>query len=104
MRAILLTLWYLPRNIVIAVLKGYRFAISPLYGDVCKFHPSCSRYGLDAITDHGVIRGSALTLRRLGRCHPWALGGVDDVPSPRHHNFHRTKLGFVVANPRKGHN
>lgn len=88
--------WLLPRNVVIAVLKAYRVCISPLYGDVCKFYPSCSRYGLEAITEHGVIRGSGLTLRRLGRCHPWALGGVDDVPPCQHPHYSVTRHGFVL--------
>lgn len=104
MRDVALWIWLAPRNAVIALLKAYRFAISPLYGDVCKFYPSCSRYGLEAITEHGVIRGSGLTLRRLGRCHPWALGGVDDVPPCRHKNFHLTKHGFVAPQPQKGRN
>jgi putative membrane protein insertion efficiency factor len=102
MRDFALFLWLAPRNVIIALLKVYRFAISPLYGDVCKFYPSCSCYGLDAITDHGVIRGSALTLRRLGRCHPWALGGVDDVPPCEHKYFHRTKHGFVAPSHLEG--
>lgn len=89
-------LWLLPRNVIIAVLKVYRVTISPLYGDVCKFYPSCSRYGLEAITEYGVIRGSGLTLRRLGRCHPWALGGVDDVPHHEHPHVIVTKHGFVL--------
>lgn len=99
MRDFVVALCLAPRNAIIALLKVYRFAISPLYGDVCKFYPSCSRYGLEAITQHGLIRGSGLTLRRLGRCHPWALGGVDDVPPCQHKNFHLTKRGFVVPNP-----
>lgn len=86
----------IPRNIAIGFIKIYRVFISPLYGDVCKFYPSCSRYGLEAITEHGIIRGSGLTLRRLGRCHPWALGGVDDVPACSHPTIHVTKHGFVL--------
>lgn len=61
-------------------VKGWRFAISPLYGDVCKFHPSCSAYGLRALEYHGAIKGSALTVARICRCQPWSMGGVDYVP------------------------
>lgn len=58
----------------------WRRLISPLYGDVCKYYPSCSAYGLDALRIHGALRGSWLIVRRLARCHPWAVGGFDPVP------------------------
>ena len=61
-------------------LKAYRLLISPLYGQVCRYHPSCSAYALEAVTVHGSIRGSWLAVRRLLRCHPWAAGGYDPVP------------------------
>ena len=70
---------------LIALLRAYRLAISPLYGQVCRYHPSCSAYALGAVTTHGSLRGSWLTARRLLRCHPWAAGGYDPVPPP-----HRT--------------
>ena len=73
------TLALLPRNACIAVLDGYRAAISPLYGDVCRYYPSCSRYALTAIQEHGALRGVWLAAKRLVRCHPWAKGGIDDV-------------------------
>ena len=66
--------------LLIWLLRGYRFAISPLYGQVCRYHPTCSAYALEAITVHGSIKGSWLAVRRLLRCHPWALGGYDPVP------------------------
>lgn len=49
-------------------------------GGACKFHPSCSEYGRRAIERHGVLRGGRLALWRVLRCHPWAAGGIDDVP------------------------
>ena len=61
-------------------VKLWRRVMSPGYGEVCKFHPSCSAYGLRALEVHGGIRGSWLIIRRLGRCHPWSQGGVDYVP------------------------
>jgi len=65
-------------------VKGWRKVASPLYGDVCKFYPSCSAYGLEALETHGAVKGSVLIVRRLARCHPWSLGGVDYVPgTPR---------------------
>ena len=71
------------RRVVMALLKGYRAAISPLYGNVCRYHPSCSAYALRAVEVHGAARGGWLAVRRLGRCHPWAAGGYDPVPPRR---------------------
>ena len=68
------------KYLLIALLKAYRTVISPLYGDVCKFHPTCSAYALGAVEAHGALRGSVLTVKRLVRCHPWSLGGYDPVP------------------------
>ena len=62
-------------------VKGWRAFVSPSYGDVCKYHPSCSSYGLTALETHGAVKGVWLTARRLVRCHPWAAGGIDRVPS-----------------------
>jgi putative membrane protein insertion efficiency factor len=71
------------KYVLIGLLRAYRFAISPLYGQVCRYHPSCSAYALEAVTVHGAVKGSWLAVRRLGRCHPWARGGYDPVPPPR---------------------
>ncbi len=49
-------------------------------GGACKFHPTCSQYAYEAVARHGVGRGSWLALQRVGRCHPWSAGGIDDVP------------------------
>lgn len=73
----------LPQNVLIAFIKVYRAIVSPLYGNVCRYYPSCSAYGLEALTTHGAIRGLSLTVRRLLRCHPWATGGLDPVPPGR---------------------
>lgn len=71
------------KYVLVALLKAYRFAISPLYGDVCRYYPSCSAYALESVQVHGAIRGTWLSVRRLARCHPWARGGLDPVP-PQH--------------------
>ena len=71
------------KHVLIAGMKFWRAFISPLYGDVCKFHPTCSAYALESLETHGAVRGSVLTLRRLVRCHPWSLGGYDPVPGAR---------------------
>jgi len=71
------------KYVLIGLLRLYRLLISPLYGQVCRYYPSCSAYALEAVTVHGSVRGSWLAARRLARCHPWAPGGVDHVPPPR---------------------
>lgn len=68
------------RLLLIGFLRLYRLLISPLYGQVCRFHPTCSAYALAAIERHGALRGSFLAARRLIRCHPWNAGGFDPVP------------------------
>lgn len=67
-------------RLLIALVKGYRYALSPWLGSACRFTPSCSAYALQALQDHGAAQGSYLTLRRLLRCHPWCDGGPDPVP------------------------
>ena len=85
-----------PRNACVGILTAYRAVISPLYGDVCRYYPSCSSYTLQAIQKHGVVRGVWLGTKRIARCHPWAAGGIDDVPEPRHSHVVINRFGFVV--------
>lgn len=68
-----------PSRLLALLLKGYRKLISPLYGQVCSFYPSCSAYGLEAVTVHGVLKGVPMTLWRVLRCNPFSGGGVDHV-------------------------
>ncbi|MFI0420447.1 membrane protein insertion efficiency factor YidD [Spongiactinospora rosea] len=68
-------------RILMGPIRFYRAFVSPLLGPRCRFYPSCSAYGLEAVAVHGALRGSWLTIRRIGRCHPFHPGGVDPVPS-----------------------
>lgn len=63
-----------------ALIRGYRYLISPMLGHCCRFHPSCSEYALLAIERFGVLRGLMLSTKRLLCCHPWHVGGFDPVP------------------------
>lgn len=62
------------------LILGYRYSISAFLGRECRFQPSCSEYAVDAIEAHGAIRGGALAVRRIARCHPWGGSGFDPVP------------------------
>lgn len=66
--------------LLIALIRGYRFLISPLFPPVCRFHPTCSQYAIEAIERFGMIQGSWLAVRRILRCHPYHPGGYDPVP------------------------
>lgn len=68
------------RNVVIGVLRAYRILVSPWLGDNCRFDPSCSVYAMEAIERFGVVRGIALAVKRILRCHPWGPSGYDPVP------------------------
>lgn len=70
------------QKLLILLIQAYRYTLSPFIGQHCRFVPTCSCYGIEAIQRHGALRGSWLTLRRLGRCHPWCEGGYDPVPDP----------------------
>ncbi|MEW6353454.1 MAG: membrane protein insertion efficiency factor YidD [Pseudomonadota bacterium] len=75
------------QKILILLITGYRFFLSPLLGPHCRFHPSCSCYAQTAVARFGAARGAWLALKRVARCHPWHPGGIDPVPEPplKHH-------------------
>lgn len=66
--------------LIIGVLRAYQTVISPMYGPVCRYHPSCSHYALQAVRRYGTFRGGWLAVRRVVRCNPWSFGGYDPVP------------------------
>lgn len=67
-------------KILIGLVRLYQYLISPMIGPHCRFHPSCSRYAIEAIEQHGPLKGTYLSILRLSRCHPWHPGGFDPVP------------------------
>lgn len=73
----------LPRRVLIAAVRAYRFLLSPWVGSQCRFEPTCSAYALTALELHGAGAGTYLTVRRVLRCHPWCDGGLDPVPHAR---------------------
>lgn len=70
----------LPQRVLTALVRGYRYFLSPWLGNACRFEPSCSVYALQAIEKHGAGAGAYMALRRLARCQPWCEGGHDPVP------------------------
>lgn len=68
------------KALFILLIRAYQRLISPLLPPSCRFTPSCSHYGIEALQKHGLIRGSYLTISRIARCHPWSKGGHDPVP------------------------
>jgi hypothetical protein len=68
---------------LIALLRIYKYLISPMLGPRCRFVPSCSDYAVEALQRHGPLRGGWLALRRVSRCHPWGGSGYDPVPRCR---------------------
>jgi hypothetical protein len=74
----------LPQRFLVALIRGYRFLLSPWIGGACRYWPTCSAYAQEAIELHGTLRGSWLMLGRLARCHPYGTGGVDPVPQQFH--------------------
>ena len=77
------------RQILIALIKLYRYAISPYLAPSCRYTPTCSSYAIEAVSRHGVFRGSWLAIKRIGRCHPWHEAGYDPVPEA--HDTHLTR-------------
>jgi putative membrane protein insertion efficiency factor len=74
-------------NILIAIVRFYQLAISPLYPATCRYTPTCSQYMIEAIRLHGVLRGTWMGLRRISKCHPWGGSGYDPVPPKKEENL-----------------
>jgi putative membrane protein insertion efficiency factor len=89
-----------PRAAVMGLIRGYQLVISPMTGPSCKYYPSCSTYGLEAVRVHGAFIGSLLAVWRILRCNPWSVGGVDDVPArgERLFRLHRNNHSHIHGN------
>ena len=64
-------------RLLVLLVRAYQRALSPLLGDRCKYHPTCSQYAVDALREYGALRGTVLAVWRVLRCNPWSAGGVD---------------------------
>lgn len=71
------------RKIPIGIIKLYQIVLSPILGPTCRFHPSCSHYAIGAITEHGIVKGCWLSVKRILKCHPLNDGGYDPVPEKK---------------------
>jgi putative membrane protein insertion efficiency factor len=68
------------KSILVALIRFYQLVISPIKPPTCRFYPTCSHYGLEAIRHHGAAKGGWLTIKRICKCHPFHSGGFDPVP------------------------
>ncbi|MDF1645592.1 MAG: membrane protein insertion efficiency factor YidD [Legionellaceae bacterium] len=67
------------RTLIICLIKGYQYLVSPYLGTCCRFYPSCSNYAIQAVHQQGAFKGIWLSIKRVVRCHPWSSGGYDPV-------------------------
>jgi putative membrane protein insertion efficiency factor len=84
----------LAQYVVLTMLRGYKWAISPMFPPACRFVPTCSEYAMEAVERYGALRGAFMAVGRVLRCHPLARGGHDPVV--------RRESGAVVETPREG--
>ena len=75
------------KHILIGLIRIYKSFISPLFPNTCRFSPTCSTYSMEAIKNHGSLKGIYLSIIRMSKCHPFHKGGFDPVP---------------IVNPKKG--
>ncbi|MDH5517027.1 MAG: membrane protein insertion efficiency factor YidD [Gammaproteobacteria bacterium] len=76
-------------KLFIYIIRAYQIVLSPVFGQHCRFTPSCSNYAIEALQKHGILRGSWLASKRLLSCHPWHEGGYDPVPEHKHNCKHK---------------
>ena len=71
---------------LLLLIRGYQLIISPLLGSNCRFIPTCSEYAMESLRSHGLIKGCYLTIKRIGKCHPWGGHGYDPIPTKKVEN------------------
>ena len=71
---------------LLLLIRGYQLIVSPLLGSNCRFMPTCSEYAMESLRSHGLIKGSYLTIKRIGKCHPWGGHGYDPIPTKKVEN------------------
>ncbi|AKO94502.1 membrane protein insertion efficiency factor YidD [Priestia filamentosa] len=76
------------KKLLLWLIRGYQLFISPLSPPRCRFHPTCSHYGLQSIQRFGAIKGTYLTIKRILKCHPFHPGGFDPVPEKKEKHSH----------------
>tara|TARA_Y100000996_G_C22289007_1_gene547277 strand:- start:347 stop:592 length:246 start_codon:yes stop_codon:yes gene_type:complete len=71
---------------LIILIRGYQLIISPILGSNCRFMPTCSEYAIESFKSYGLIKGFFLTIKRIGKCHPWGSHGYDPIPTKKVRN------------------
>jgi putative membrane protein insertion efficiency factor len=73
----------IPKIVLLSLLRAYKWTVSPLFLPACRYVPTCSEYAMEAVERHGAVRGGAMAVWRVLRCHPLAKGGLDLVAQPK---------------------
>ena len=71
---------------LVLLIRGYQLIVSPILGSNCRFMPTCSEYALESLKEYGLIKGTFLTIKRIGKCHPWGSNGYDPIPTKMEKN------------------
>jgi putative membrane protein insertion efficiency factor len=79
----------LPSLLLVGIIRLYQRMVSPFLGSNCRFHPSCSNYCIEALREHGMVRGLWLGMKRISKCHPFHSGGYDPVPPSKNKSTRR---------------
>ncbi|MGH9495222.1 MAG: membrane protein insertion efficiency factor YidD [Candidatus Sulfotelmatobacter sp.] len=89
-------MYSIPKRVALQLLRGYKWAISPLFPPACRYVPTCSEYAMEAVERYGVLRGGLRSAMRVLRCHPFAHGGYD--PVVRHARTNAEQSGIERSN------
>ena len=70
----------------ILIIRAYQLVISPMLGSNCRFMPTCSEYTMESLKEYGLVKGTFLSIKRIGKCHPWGGHGYDPIPTKMEKN------------------